>query len=97
MPALVAGIYVFVSLSKEDVDGRVNRAFTPVFDGLCPAITMQRDEHYNIRVPAWPDLAVAAIMAGLFLTSSVQILRQSVRELRGGEASGAHEHHGHAH
>jgi Co/Zn/Cd efflux system component len=44
----------------------------------------------------WPDLAVAAIMAGLFLTSSVQILRQSVRELRGG-ASGAHEHRGHAH
>ena len=30
----------------------------------------------------WPDLAVAAIMAGLFLTSSAQILRQSVRELR---------------
>jgi Co/Zn/Cd efflux system component len=44
----------------------------------------------------WPDLAVAAIMAGLFLTSSVQILRQSVRELRGG-ASGGHEHRGHAH
>ncbi|MEX0841496.1 MAG: cation transporter [Xanthobacteraceae bacterium] len=30
----------------------------------------------------WPDLIVAAVMAGLFLTSSVQILRQSVRELR---------------
>jgi cation diffusion facilitator family transporter len=32
----------------------------------------------------WPDLIVAAIMAGLFLYSSVQILRQSLRELRGG-------------
>jgi Co/Zn/Cd efflux system component len=30
----------------------------------------------------WPDLAVAAIMAGLFLTSSVQILRQAIGELR---------------
>jgi Co/Zn/Cd efflux system component len=30
----------------------------------------------------WPDLAVAAVMAGLFLWSSAQILRQSVRELR---------------
>ncbi len=29
---------------------------------------------------AWPDLAVAALMAGLFLSSSVQILRQAWRE-----------------
>ena len=29
----------------------------------------------------WPDLLVAAIMAGLFLTSSIQILRQSFREM----------------
>lgn len=40
----------------------------------------------------WPDLLVAAIMAGLFLTSSAQILRQSWRELRTGEASVAHSH-----
>ena len=30
----------------------------------------------------WPDLLVAAIMAGLFLASSIQILRQSFREMR---------------
>jgi Co/Zn/Cd efflux system component len=30
----------------------------------------------------WPDLIVAATMAGLFLTSSIQILRQSFREMR---------------
>ena len=30
----------------------------------------------------WPDLIVAAIMAGLFLNSSIQILRQSFREMR---------------
>lgn len=44
----------------------------------------------------WPDLIVAAIMAGLFLYSSAQILRQSWRELRTGEVAAAH-HHGHAH
>jgi Co/Zn/Cd efflux system component len=31
---------------------------------------------------AWPDLIVAAAMAGLFLWSSWQILRQAVDELR---------------
>jgi Co/Zn/Cd efflux system component len=30
----------------------------------------------------WPDLLVAALMAGLFLTSSLQILRQSLRQMR---------------
>ncbi len=33
---------------------------------------------------AWPDLGVAAAMAGLFLYSSASILRQSLGELRGG-------------
>jgi Co/Zn/Cd efflux system component len=33
---------------------------------------------------AWPDLAVAALMAGIFLTSSVQILRQAWSEYREG-------------
>jgi Co/Zn/Cd efflux system component len=36
---------------------------------------------------AWPDLAVAALMAGIFLTSSVQILRQAWSEYR----EGAHD------
>jgi Co/Zn/Cd efflux system component len=31
---------------------------------------------------AWPDLAVAALMAGIFCTSSVQILRQAWTEYR---------------
>lgn len=35
----------------------------------------------------WPDLIVAAIMAGLFLYSSVQILRQALAELRSGQAA----------
>jgi hypothetical protein len=34
MPALVAGIHVFLHhYRKQDVDGRDKRAFTPVFDG----------------------------------------------------------------
>ena len=43
---------------------------------------------------AWPDLAVAGVMAGLFLTSSVQILRQALAEYR--EGSG-HTHDAHSH
>jgi Co/Zn/Cd efflux system component len=39
---------------------------------------------------AWPDLAVAALMASLFLSSSVQILRQAWREYRSGEAAAVH-------
>ncbi|MGO9773681.1 MAG: cation transporter, partial [Roseiarcus sp.] len=31
---------------------------------------------------AWPDLAVAAVMAGIFLSSSAQILRQAWTEYR---------------
>ena len=54
---------------------------------------------------AWPDLAVAAVMAGLFLTSSVQILTHSWREWKEGGAAvdldphdhGKAEHAGHAH
>ena len=32
---------------------------------------------------AWPDLGVAALMAGIFVTSSMQILRQALAEYRG--------------
>lgn len=41
---------------------------------------------------AWPDLVVAAAMAGLFLTSSVSILRQALAERRSGDAQAAHGH-----
>ena len=40
---------------------------------------------------AWPDIIVAGLMAALFLSSAVQILRQGIGEFRdGGEA--AHHH-----
>jgi Co/Zn/Cd efflux system component len=35
----------------------------------------------------WPDLIVAAIIAGLFLTSSAKILRQALAELRRGQTT----------
>lgn len=44
----------------------------------------------------WPDLIVAGIMAGLFLYSASQILRQSAQELRTGKPSGD-LHAGHSH
>jgi Co/Zn/Cd efflux system component len=44
----------------------------------------------------WPDLAVAAIMAALFLSSSWQILRRALTELRTGEPAG-HDGHAHSH
>jgi len=46
---------------------------------------------------AWPDLIVAAIMAGLFLTSSVKILRQAWLEFSHGHVHGPAEAHGHSH
>ncbi len=53
----------------------------------------------------WPDLAVAAVMALLFLSSAIQILRQSWAEYRAGgpahvqghEHDHAHDHHAHDH
>ena len=36
----------------------------------------------------WPDLVVAAAMAGLFLWSSIQILRQSIGEIQTGNTDG---------
>ncbi|WP_028670613.1 cation transporter [Saccharospirillum impatiens] len=36
----------------------------------------------SVTASPWPDLAVAALMAGLFLKSSVSIIRQSLEELR---------------
>ena len=38
----------------------------------------------------WPDLVVAGIMAGLFLSSAFQIIRQARTELKGDAGHGAH-------
>lgn len=39
---------------------------------------------------AWPDLAVAGIMGGLFLWSAVQIMRQAMAEFRHNDGTVAH-------
>src|SRR5262245_36109943 len=58
MPDLVPGIHVLsLKLSKQDVGGRDIRAFTPVFNGLCPAMTWN---HHTA-----PDLWSAAISPAL--------------------------------
>jgi len=46
---------------------------------------------------AWPDLAVAAIMAGLFLTSATKILRQAWLEFRRGHVHAGEPAHSHSH
>ena len=40
----------------------------------------------------WPDLIVAIVMAGLFLSSAWQVLKQSIHEIKTGEASNSHAH-----
>lgn len=44
----------------------------------------------------WPDIAVAAVMASLALTASVETIRTARRELKG-EAAAGHAHEAHAH
>ena len=43
MPALVAGIQPYYVRILKDGDGRDIRAFTPVFDGLCPAMASREN------------------------------------------------------
>ncbi|WBU59350.1 cation transporter [Paracoccus albus] len=45
----------------------------------------------------WPDVIVAIIMAGLFLSSAFQIIRQSLAERREQTDHGQDHEHGHAH
>ena len=54
MPGLVPGIHVFLR-DQQDVDGWDNRAFTPVFDGLCPAMTNDKlhPSHFWIAATAF--------------------------------------------
>jgi len=50
----------------------------------------------GLTATPWPDLLVAALMSGLFLTSAVQILCRAWAEMNGA-AEHDHTHHGHAH
>lgn len=50
-----------------------------------------------LTASAWPDLAVAAIMSGLFVNSAFQILRQSWTEFRSGREATLLVRHSHRH
>lgn len=50
----------------------------------------------GLTATPWPDLLVAGLMSGLFLTSATRILRRAWAEMRGGPAQD-HSPHGHAH
>lgn len=45
----------------------------------------------------WPDLIVAGIMAGLFINSSIKIIRQSRQEMSAPHSGHNHSHEGHSH
>ena len=45
----------------------------------------------------WPDLITAIAMAGLFLSSSLQILKRAHRETRGDHGHDDHNHGAHSH
>ena len=46
----------------------------------------------GVTQTAWPDLAVAALMATLGLTASVSVIKQARAEIRGEAITGAHSH-----
>ena len=51
----------------------------------------------GITQTAWPDLAVAALMATLGLTASVSVIKQARAEIRGEAPAAASHSHGHSH
>ncbi|MDP3271376.1 cation transporter [Limnobacter sp.] len=51
----------------------------------------------GVTQTAWPDLAVAALMATLGLTASVSVIKQARAEIRGEATVGGSHSHGHSH
>jgi Co/Zn/Cd efflux system component len=51
----------------------------------------------GVTQTAWPDLAVAALMATLGLTASFSVIKQARAEIRGEASAGAAHSHGHSH
>jgi len=62
---LVAGIHVFLVFSKQVVDGGDKRAFTPVFDGLCPAMTTAVEDLIMWRPMLPTDVAAAHALSDI--------------------------------
>ncbi len=51
----------------------------------------------GVTQTAWPDLAVAALMATLGLTASFSVIKQARAEIRGEATAGGSHSHGHSH
>ena len=51
----------------------------------------------GVTQTAWPDLAVAALMATLGLTASFSVIKQARAEIRGEATVGGSHSHGHSH
>lgn len=74
---------VFVLLPYKDGDANVRSVWLcSRNDAIGNLIVMAAALGVWSTASAWPDLAVAAIMAGIFLSSAVQILRQAWGEYR---------------
>ena len=89
---------VLLLVNYKDGDGNVRSVWLcPRNDAIGNVIVMVAAVGVWGTATAWPDLIVAAIMAGLFLSSSVQILRQSWKEWKSGEEISLDPHAGHSH
>ncbi|GBQ14616.1 cation transporter [Swaminathania salitolerans] len=78
---------VFLLLPYKDGDANVRSVWLcSRNDAIGNLIVMGAALGVWSTISAWPDLAVAAIMAGIFLSSAVQILRQAWAEYRTEEA-----------
>ncbi|WP_247648931.1 cation transporter [Gluconobacter cerinus] len=82
--ALAANLVsVFLLLPYKDGDANVRSVWLcSRNDAIGNLIVMGAAFGVWSTTSAWPDLAVAAIMAGIFLSSAVQILRQAWGEYR---------------
>jgi Co/Zn/Cd efflux system component len=97
--ALVANLAsVFLLMRYKDGDANVRSVWLcSRNDAIGNVAVMVASVAVWFTMSAWPDLIVAAIMAGLFLRSSQLILVQGWQEYRRGEDMGALKNHGHDH
>ncbi|MFN3226275.1 MAG: cation transporter [Hyphomicrobiales bacterium] len=87
---------VFLLLRYKDGDANVRSVWLcSRNDAIGNVAVMVASVAVWFTLSAWPDLIVAAIMAGLFLRSAQLILVQAWQEFRSGEDLGALESHGH--
>jgi cation diffusion facilitator family transporter len=100
--ALVANLAsVFILVRYKDGDANVRSVWLcSRNDAIGNVAVMLAAAAVWATATKWPDLIVAALMAGLFLYSSIRILQQSFAEIREGRLATAsgHDHaHGHGH